>query len=61
MYTHTNDDPILSRIVPWLFYVLLSLSHHQIMYNVNPGLINPKQLFNWGVQYQIMTILGVAL
>ena len=33
-----------------------------IWYNVNPGLINPKRLFNWEgtiKKYQIMTIGGV--
>ena len=31
-------------------------------YNVNPGLINPKQLFNWEgtiKKYQIMAIGGI--
>ena len=30
-HTHTNDDPILSRIIPCLFYLILLVSHHQIM------------------------------
>ena len=35
--------------------------YENMMCNVNPGLINPKRPFNWGVpfKYQIMTIGGV--
>ena len=29
-------------------YELLTSRLSQIMFNVNPGLINPKQLFDWG-------------
>ena len=40
----------------------LYLATDTISYNVNPGLINPKQLFDWEgtiKRYQIMTIGGV--